>query len=204
MKNIGIKIGLFIILGLFMIITAGCDADRNAEHQIKSFSAEEIKEIYISTDGQNIELLPTHGEQVAVSMKTNSPLPAILAEGVLTIKLDASSKYINFKSKTLYVEIPNRLYQILKLTSASGNISLEKINAKEITILTDSGNISVKGFEGEITAATDSGKISSSLDISSSIIPKASGYTLNGGIHADNATNAQLKLHSVSGNITLD
>lgn len=202
MKSKSKKVLLTILLMLFAIIIIGCD--NNAENKTQSFSAQEVEQIHINTVGESIELISSESDQVRVSLKTSSPLSAVLNDGVLTILVDAPSKYINFKSKTLYVEVPSKIYEAINLTSASGNISFKEIKSKEITVSTDSGNITIQGFKGEVEAVTDSGKMSSSLPIASFIKPQASGYILKSPIEQETRDPYKLNLHSVSGNLVLD
>lgn len=203
MKKGYLSIIAAVSIGILSIGLAGCGLSV-PENTTKSFEGEQVEQIDIHTVGQQIVLRSSNDAQVKVSMNTDKPLPAALKDGVLTIDIAPPTGLVNFKTATLYVEVPAKRFRQMKLISTSGNISVENVTAEELSATTDSGSIAIKGFKGKVNAATDSGLIKSSLPVSSDIVSKDAGYTLNATIGAAEKDVPRFTLRSVSGSITLD
>lgn len=192
-----------IALCLPVISLTGCKSEENTEY---TFSQEEAGQIYIHTDGQNIQLIPTDAKDIKLSMTSKDSWEADSKDGILTVDIKSSSSIINIKTQTLYISLPSKTYEKIELITASGKITAEKIQAAVFSAKTDSGNISIKNIAGDINAKTNSGKIKSSLSISSNIVPEDGGYSLKGSIESDKNQEeaSEISLNSISGTITID
>lgn len=192
---------VILCLCLLTIITTGCKAEENTDY---TFSSEEVAQISIRADGQNVELAPTQADDVKASMVSKDEWTAVLKDGMLIIEVPSPSDMINIKTHTLRVELPDKIYNKIELVTTSGKVTVDNIQAAALSAETDSGNISIGGMEGVVDAQTNSGKIKSSLPISSEIVPEGAGYALKGTIGTNLEDSSEIKLYSVSGTISID
>ncbi len=189
-----------IVLCLLAFVTAGCKSAETTEY---AFSADKVEQISVSAEGSDVKLSSTEEKSVTVNMLSKDEWTAKLENGTLKVDIPSSSGPVNLESQTLYIEVPAEFQGKLHLTSVSGNIDVNGLRAVELAAETDSGGISIVDMAGNIAADTDSGKIKSSLPISSLIVPQNAGYSLKGTIKTDSGPSS-MKLHSVSGTISVD
>ncbi|MGE7603372.1 DUF4097 family beta strand repeat-containing protein [Peribacillus sp. NPDC097675] len=149
MRNLNRRFMFILTVSMLGIFMAACGSDTTSDVEPKSFEAKEIEEIFVTTDGQNIEMRPSDNEKVKVSAKAGKEVPITLEGTVLTVDLEGSSSLINFKTDTLYVEVPRKIFKKISLNTTAGKISGKKITAEELIVTADSGQIDINGFEGK-------------------------------------------------------
>lgn len=150
----------FISLGSIGLLVLGLTACNSKNTKEETYNVEKVNEIVVKTDGQDIEVRPTDDKNVKVSMKGAKEIPAQINGDVLTINIEESSGFINLKTKTLYVDVPEKIYKKVSIITTSGNVSGEKIKAEELIFTSDSGDIDINGYEGKkITGKVVSGHI---------------------------------------------
>lgn len=148
MKNLNSKLIIGLSVGFLSLIISGCGSDSASKNETKSFEGQKVEEIYIKTGGQNIELRPSSNEEIKVSMNTDKELPAKVNGNVLTVDIKESSDFINFKTDTVYVDVPGETYKKISLITTSGNIKGKDLNTEELTLNSDSGEIDIDGYNG--------------------------------------------------------
>ncbi|WP_129706762.1 DUF4097 family beta strand repeat-containing protein [Priestia megaterium] len=148
MKNLNNKILSILSIGALSIMVTACGSN-SASSKSKSVEGGKIEQISIKTDGQNIELRPTDGSNVKVKMKSDEELPVKVDGNSLAVDIGESSKFINFKTETLYVDLPSDMYKKISLETQSGNITGENLKAENLLVTSDSGNIDIDGYEGK-------------------------------------------------------
>ncbi|GGF86722.1 hypothetical protein GCM10010912_35000 [Paenibacillus albidus] len=188
---------VFLMLGL-----AGC-GDKAVE-QTASFAGGKVQQIQINTDGQSVKVSRSEDAEVKIRMKTSGELPAVLDGDVLTVNLEPASGFIHLKSATLYLEIPDQSYQSISLITTSGDIELADAQARDIQLAADSGSITVSGYTGTVEAATQSGKINSSLADPADIKNDGGGQSLKLTIDGADTGTSVLSAKSQSGNISVE
>ncbi|MBT2289354.1 DUF4097 family beta strand repeat protein [Paenibacillus albidus] len=187
----------FLMLGI-----AGC-GDKAVE-QTASFAGGEVQQIQIHTDGQSVKVSRSEDAEVKIRMKASGELPAVLDGDVLTVNLEPASGFIHLKSATLYLEIPDQSYQSISLITTSGDIELADAQARDIQLAADSGSITVSGYTGTVEAATQSGKINSSLADPADIKNDGGGQSLKLTIDGADTGTSVLSAKSQSGNISVE
>jgi len=191
-----------ISLGFMILVLVGCGGKETSRSL--TFQETEVTGIQIKTDSQNIKVSRTDDAKVKVHMKASKNLEPTLEKGILTIDLDSPSGFIHLSSADLLVEIPDKLLHSIDLLTVSGDISLTASNAQELHLTTDSGRITVHGFEGSIDAEAQSGTIKSSLAAPLDIISENGGQQLKTHIGAADSTASLLVVRSSAGNIMLN
>ncbi|MET3207351.1 UNVERIFIED_CONTAM: lia operon protein LiaG [Paenibacillus sp. PvR008] len=144
-RNKGVTL---LCVSMLVVIVAGCNSDSDAKSEVKTFNSDNIKEIYVQTDSQNIELSRSSNEQIEVR-STDKGITAVNEGGALKVNAPGSSSIFNLKTNTVYVALPNRLYDKVNLTTKSGKITGKDSKSKELNVSGDSSSIDIQGFEGE-------------------------------------------------------
>ncbi|MGW9529351.1 DUF4097 family beta strand repeat-containing protein [Paenibacillus terrae] len=148
MKNWRNKGITLLCVSMLVVIVAGCNSDSDAKSEVKTFNSDNIKEIYVQTDSQNIELSRSSNEQIEVR-STDKGVTTAEEGGSLKVNAPESSSVFNPKTTTVYVALPNQLYEKVNLTTKSGKITGKDSKTKELNVSGDSGSIDINGFEGE-------------------------------------------------------
>ncbi|AWB43513.1 hypothetical protein DCC85_04265 [Paenibacillus sp. CAA11] len=194
------------LLGIVILLAGvtGCDGGTAADLKSKTFENSQVKRIVITTEGQNIKLVPSSSGQIKVSYPTKKDLPAELKGDELSVHIKPSSGFIHLGTATLSLEVPAQGDQSLEVRTESGNITVDpKLQLPEVKLDTDSGNVDVQGYIGSVEATTNSGKI-----IKPSDLPlKAEGAAnsegrLTGVLGNQKERACRLLIHSSSGNIS--
>lgn len=144
-RNKGVTL---LCVSMLVVIVAGCNSDSDAKSEVKTFNSDNIKEIYVQTDSQNIELSRSSNEQIEVR-STVKGVTISDEGGALKVNAPGSSSIFNLKTNIVYVALPNQLYDKVNLTTKSGKIMGKDSKSKEMNASGDSGSIDIQGFEGE-------------------------------------------------------
>lgn len=140
------KITALVLAGVLALTLAGCGS--KASSAGKTFDGGQVEEIIIKTDGQNIEILPAGSGEIKVSTKAGKEIHADLSGGVLDINYGSSSNLVNLKTDTLQVELPDKQFRKISLTTFAGKIQGKGLKADELVFQGDSGSLEINGFEG--------------------------------------------------------
>ncbi|MDQ1143866.1 DUF4097 and DUF4098 domain-containing protein YvlB [Bacillus sp. SORGH_AS 510] len=220
------KLNMAIAL-LFTLV--GCSSinnnNNNNKEEVKKFLPNEIKNVAIHSSGDNIQVKGTNESEIKVEINKKNKLETKKKGKTLTISVKEGS-YINFKTATLTVYIPEEKLEHLAIHSQSGKISGNISNAENVTIDSDSSDISLKSFGGDnlrkssiktlsgsinvqlaksengydIDANTTSGKITTNINMYET---EKSSKNLHGYTGADGGDKSFIKLESASGEIEL-
>ncbi|WP_281889302.1 DUF4097 family beta strand repeat-containing protein [Paenibacillus sp. YYML68] len=142
------KLMMLICAAGLVLTIVGCSSNAVSGQQEQSFDAEQVQEIKLTTEGQNIQVRPSKSTELKVSTDSGKELPVQMSGSVLTIDAAASSGIINFKTGTVFVDLPEKMYRKISLKSSSGSITGNNVKAEELVLQADSGNIEMNGFEG--------------------------------------------------------
>lgn len=178
----------------------------------KTVSAEGADSIFVETSGMNIEIVQGKSEDIEVRIDGKASkkhadrfeLEAEAKDNAVYIHGSYRDRFFvgfNFVSVDLIVELPERLWKEAGISSNSGNIELERLNATTAMIETRSGNIDVEKLD-----ADTAGLQSQSGNIEAEEL-KADSLTLetrSGNVKADGYSAGQVTAKALSGNITLE
>ncbi|MDQ0496759.1 MULTISPECIES: DUF4097 family beta strand repeat-containing protein [Paenibacillus] len=155
-RNKGIAL---LCASMLAVLVAGCNSDSDAKSEVKRFNSDNIKNIYVQTDSQNIELSRSDNAQIEVRSTIKGVTISDEGETLKVIAAESSGIF-NLKTNIVYVALPNRIYKKIDLITKSGKITGKDSKSKELSISGDSGSIGIQGFEGEkIVSHTSSGDI---------------------------------------------
>ncbi|GAA0133850.1 hypothetical protein YSY43_06900 [Paenibacillus sp. YSY-4.3] len=147
--NRKIKMMTMVFAAVMVLFLSGCDSKPSANSAGKIFDGKQVEEIVIKTDGQNIEIRPASSAEIKVSTKGGKEISAELNDGVLDVNYGSSSALVNFKTDTLQIELPDKQFAKISLTTFAGQIKGEGLKADELMFTGDSGSLEINGFEGK-------------------------------------------------------
>lgn len=192
------KIALVLIvigvIGSLLTIRSARDTS-DWETKEQSFPANDLVNIEIESMDAEVEILPTTDAEVTVSytnLNADQHLTTDVDDGKLFVQVDYK-QWFNIRffqpRPTLTVHLPEKTYEQLKVNNDNGDIKADRLQAGEIMLSTNNGQIVVNDIEGSILHAdSDNGKI----EISQVITQQIDAHTHNG----------KITLHDVEGNIT--
>lgn len=223
-------------IGLILSInTSGVEAFTFSSvdvHETKDVSAKGISNIRIDSPTVDVKVQPTSGDKIEADFsgkvgKKSKDLYKLDIDkdgDTVKIKMEKEDKFqfmmFNFTKVRLNIKVPDKVYDSIEIVAASGDIALDKVEAKEVTVDTQSGDIDVrdvavedtlvlKASSGDITA---NGNRSDRLDIDTSSgdiklkdneAKKADVYTSSGKIVSDDLVSEDIKMNTSSGDIVV-
>lgn len=131
---------------------------------------------------------------------------ASLEDGLLIINLHKAIAGITIKDlETLYVDIPNSGISSASIRSDAGNISVEQVKIKDLSINSEIGDITVTGISGRINAVSSVGRIKTDLPCASKIMAGKDnlGNTLKCDIEGENKDSNNTSIYTNTGKILL-
>jgi len=146
---------------------------RNSDYTEKSYEFEnsEINEILIDDD-DDIILMPSDDETVKITSFENEKqyyTVNMSSDGKLSVKYKETYKWYEFlqfvfslDQKVLTVEVPSKIYGLVKVKSTSGDIKISDIDVSgEFEVKTVSGTVSMRNLDvgDQIEIETVSGEI---------------------------------------------
>ncbi len=151
----------------------------------KSFSINNINEVYVCTSSPDINLIPIDGEEIKahfhgdISTISEKNIPQLFCQtngDKINIEVKSSgfgswtgnimldvyipntySQNVSAKASSGDIKIENFNVTSLKCRTSSGDIDLKSINVENTTLHTSSGDITCVNFEGNLDASTSSG-----------------------------------------------
>jgi hypothetical protein len=173
------------VVGAAMILkTTNMETGLAAVDLEKKISAAQIKNLSVDTDMAGVIFIPSHNDEIRVHLTglvsenrvKNTTIDASLS-GKETWKVQVKTKPgFNFgfhiadikslllieKEKRLHVEVelPQKTFNEINVTTNTGAIDLGDIQAESMTAHADTGSISIGRFQGKnINLGTDTGRI---------------------------------------------
>jgi hypothetical protein len=165
-----ILIGIIIVIKFLLFLFGG-----SRDELSKSIAADHIVNIDVSTDIGDIQIAPHDGHDIRVQLegkatkKPSKKFKLTLKEknGEVIIKAKTRSGFLSFRKLsdgyTILVELPTKQYDRLLVHADVANIYVDSIYANESQTTTNVGNINLIGVGGVITAQSEVGDITISL-----------------------------------------
>lgn len=204
-------------------------------HQKEVIKGNSIKKLIIKTDSTDVLLVPADKDDITaefkgkvsknikdtfhLSAKKSGSKAEITMEREDKVKL--SQRVMNISKSRLTIEVPEKMYDKIAIESASGDIELKELKAKEASVEASSGDVSADAImaESQFSIKVASGDISAK-DLSAELLEfsSASGdmelFNLSGEIKADSASgdvtvdqeeiNSDITVDSASGDVQLE
>jgi DUF4097 and DUF4098 domain-containing protein YvlB len=182
--------------------------------KLEPIDAEEFQNVQISADGVNVILKPSNDNRFYYNVidskeKTNVHIKNM--NGVLHVNITRQEIHrklwffkivVNaFSDATVTLQIPEKLYNHIKIYNDNGFIKLVKLQSKDVTLETDNGRIELDNIlanDGEFK--TDNGRILGNHCNFTSIYAE----TDNGRIEFSNSNINTSKLRTDNGRIELE
>ena len=165
-KLLWLFISLTVIFGTLAIVTQLLAAELFGWESTVHRERREIESsLYISINSADIPLeVYTHdGDKIIIEYISETTL--IVEEDELELKISRVEDFtLSLFSRDvlnygMVVRLPQQTYREIKLSSASGDISVKNINAELLSITSRSGDISLRETEGLITVSTRQGGV---------------------------------------------
>ncbi|WP_462409900.1 DUF4097 family beta strand repeat-containing protein [Neobacillus sp. Marseille-QA0830] len=222
------------VVGVIMSInTSGAEAFTFSSvgvHQSKEASAEGIRNVRIESPTVDVKLVSTNGDKIEAEFsgkagkKSKNLYKLDMAKdgNTLKITMDKEDKFqfmmFNFTKVELNVKVPEKVYDSIEIKAASGDINLEEIQGKVITIETQSGDIKATDAvaEDHFVLHASSGDIVASENRSNQMefVTSSGDITINnneakgtdlvtssGDIVSGNTVSEDIKMNTSSGDI---
>ncbi|WP_338450089.1 DUF4097 family beta strand repeat-containing protein [Niallia oryzisoli] len=202
-------------------------------HETRDVSAEGIRNILIDSPAVDVNVQPTSDDKIEavfsgkVGKKSKDLYKLDFDKDGDTVKIsmEKENKFqfmmFNFTRVSLNIKVPEKVYHSIKLNAASGDMAVDEVEAKKLTIETKSGDIEVSDVRTEDTLSltTSSGDIAANnnhskrmeMETSSGDITTkdnvAKGSDLlasSGDIISDNQALEDSKIHTSSGDISVE
>lgn len=197
--------------------SATTQAFEKSKEYTATFSAEGLNDIRISLASCHADITCSDTDKVNIIYKTGSTkegFTAQLKDGILDISEDLVLNIFNFGTdhSELRLEIPDTLYNSVKLELASGKIASSGITSDSFLANVASGSVEMPMFADNIKLNLASGKITltdRTGDAAGNIkVDVASGTVNMSGFRADNTdvnvASGKVVLDGISGNVTGD
>lgn len=188
-------------VGVMLLLTISLVACKSEGSGNKIIDSKHIDEIYVNTDGQNVELQPTSEKNVKVESDKLKDIKIEEKENMVTIDAGESSAGITLETPTIRIYVPEKVYEKIEVKTVSGDVEAEQIEAKTMQLWNDSGNIIVDNYKGEkIESTSKSGEITlKEIDSDFEI------YNDTGEVHVlmIKGINSEGKIETQSGNVNI-
>lgn len=181
MRSAVLFIGIVIVIYILVSLFSGPRGDLS-----KSFLADDIVMINVSTDIGDIQIISHEGDEIRVQVEGKSvkkpskyfKLNIKDKNNELTIKTKVKSKLFSFRkassSYTVLVELPRKEYEKIQVHADVANVHVGSIQANEAHVTANVGNMTIKDVKGEINAATEVGDVAIDLqNITNNIVAEA-------------------------------
>lgn len=120
---------------------------------------------YLDIDLQRLDvsLIPYDGEEIILEYKNDRPLEVEIGDNEL--KIVESDKFIvslfagSEAEFGVKIYLPRTDYREVSLYTSSGNVSVGELNCKKLSVITESGDITLKGVTYPFTLSTTGGAV---------------------------------------------
>ncbi|MCD7034259.1 DUF4097 domain-containing protein [Metabacillus sp. GX 13764] len=173
MKKLSIAAAFLILIGAAgSLATFGQRDKLKSVSESKSIPAASITDISVQAENAKIEILPTTGPDIQISLKgkvkskVKNPLGTTVEGHQLTIKENTNTDpFFNlsfdfYEPKSIKVLLPKKDYQSFSIENDNGNVSLKDASISSIHARTNNGQISLSALSAKETdAEADNGEI---------------------------------------------
>ncbi|RFB12063.1 hypothetical protein DZB84_19920 [Bacillus sp. HNG] len=230
---------IFVLIGVLGVIitlnNSGVEAftfssvDVNEKQEVSSKGVSNI----IIDSAVDVNVIPAKKDQIEVEFsgkvgKKSKALYKLNIDEVgdsVEITMEKKNKFqfmmFNFTRVSLNVEVPEKMYDLIQMNASSGDIAVEEIDAKEMTIETQSGDIEIMNsmIKGSLNLEASSGDVrvkdttgnvidiqTSSGDITATNnkAKEIELLTSSGDIESNNQTSKKMNINTSSGDIIID
>ena len=139
---------------------------RNAEHesaQTGDIAFPMCEYINIEILRLDVEIIPYDGKNIRVAYKNEVPLALELGDNRLTIRESEEFVISLFAGSEaefgLYLYLPEEKYREITVYTGGGNVSVRGADCEKMTIITNSGDISVEDNASLVNLVTSTGNI---------------------------------------------
>lgn len=216
MKKWLITAAVLLIVGLIGVgVTTWMEGDLKLDrlsteiNQVQSVAADGVQEIVVSTDsievtavkGTTNEIVATLSGKLSNNYVDATKLNVVREEDKVLISVDTVNW--NFGLSIFDVEIKVELpeqYRTLEFKSGSGDMELANVNADNVLIESQSGEVNLKGVTAqELRLKTGSGDMDSFNLIADTVFIE----TQSGEVHLEDVTAQELQVKTGSGDMEL-
>ncbi|WP_160646670.1 DUF4097 family beta strand repeat-containing protein [Chengkuizengella marina] len=209
----------FTFLGIILVIVGAVgaftfldDAFETVDiFEEKKVSGNQYKNIEIDTSSVDVNVIPTAKKELIVTLsgevskRYEEVYDLVLEERGDMLQIELKEKNIFFNvgfvinKVDLQVEIPQKLYDSVKVDVTSGDIDVAQLQANDLTLSTSSGDVTIEELNAsDVELTATSGNISAKNGvISSNMLIETS----SGDIDTENIISNILTLEVTSGNI---
>ncbi|MEH7235726.1 DUF4097 family beta strand repeat-containing protein [Bacillus sp. JJ1562] len=231
---------IFVLIGVLGVIitlnNSGVEAftfssvDVNEKQEV---SSKGITNIIIDSPSVDVNVIPTKKDLIEVEFsgkvgkKSKALYKLDIDEDGETVEITMEKKnklqfmMFNFTNVSLDVEVPEKMYDSLQIIASSGDIAVEEIDTKEMTIETQSGDIEImnsrikeslnlEASSGDVKVKDTNGNVidiqTSSGDITAinNEAKEIEILTSSGDIESNNQASEKMNINTASGDITID
>lgn len=120
---------------------------------------------YLDLDLQrlNVDLIPYDKEEITVEYKNDRPLDMEVGDNTLTITESADFVVSLFAGKRsefgVKIYLPKTRYRDITIYTATGGINVRGVECRKLSVVTESGDITVEGMDYLASLVTTSGSI---------------------------------------------
>ena len=203
-KTIKQTISIFCIV-LLIASLLGCGKSSN-EERTATYPLDEVEKLEVKTNANDVILRTTESDDLKISFKGSDGELATLDNGLLTVDLHKTFAGITIKElEILYIDIPKNGLSAVTIQSDAGNITIDGVYIKDLSVNTEVGNITATNLIGNINAVSAVGGIETDLPISSEIMVGKDGLgnTLNTNLSETDVQSLTTILYTNTGKITL-
>lgn len=173
MNKIGKLGALLSVIGVVLIISGAVLQYLVSENGStttvisETLEFEGIREVAVITNSLPVSV--SYGDTDKIIVEYTSALPLLYdeANGFLRLTQDDSFTINLFSAESrksaVKITLPHRIYESLTVSSSSGDITVDSINADTIDISTRSGNITAENVDERAKIKTVSGKVNLSV-----------------------------------------
>lgn len=224
---------------LLVIVVGGFFIYQSTFNKVQLSKAEEvdaanIKQIKVKSSSADVKVTRYDGDDIMILLSGNVnkkvekkfPLQIQQHDSILNISFEMEENVVGFvigdvQGATLEVKVPIKIFDLLELTTSSGNITASDLTATNTKVESSSGDIQFDGLEGDLLAINNTSgnqKVSNSktsqvltlrsssgnLEINDVITSSTDIKTSSGNIIVKESQSEEMKLRSSSGDITYD
>jgi lia operon protein LiaG len=182
----------------------------------QEIDVDDIHHLSIQTTATDIELIPSSSNQVTVSLDgeiksgTNDTYQLEIEEDrkqqKLTISYVTNTKGFRWslgseENVTLQVALPERAYKEFEITTTSGDIHIQSIEAEEMKVHSTSGDQSIE--ESLVTGTLSLQATSGDISLSANTFHHFTIETTSGDVHHRNFKSKNGSIHTTSGDVSV-
>lgn len=175
------------------------------EAKEETYDGTKVETIQVTSDVNDIVFKKSQTDEIKLSIDGYEGNLANLNGDVLTIELPEEKGGVHIKKKpSLVIELPDKAFASVQAKSEAGSIEVQKVDAKEMNVQSEYGDISISGVSGEVVADSDYGEIKTGASIDADVSEKADGQKehLKGKIGTD-AEGKNITLKTGAGDIEI-